>query len=415
MKDFYVGATHALPDTEEEEFVEVTHALPDTNHALPSSVNACIDPTYDFPMDLQMFAAEDEGKSEKPTHRRLREARKKGRVAKTPELSPAMVLVFGSIFLLIVAKQLYGEMRLFMIKIFQLSATYLIDVGNYTTLFTMIGLELVKMIVPMLLLVFVISAAGELIQVGFNFSAEPLKPEFNKISFTWEKFKNKMFFSRQMFMNLLKSILKLVIILVISYIIISGNYNKLIVLVDADLERSLALVAMTCFKLIMWVAALFLVLSGLDYLYQRYEFTESQKMTKQEVKREYIEDEGNPLYKARRMELYRKLLAQKKMLAEVPKADVVITNPTHFAVALQYDRQRMQAPTCIAKGEDAFALEIKRIAIASGVEVRENRELARRLHEKVEVGQEIPVDMYAAVVVIIREIYDLREQRAGMA
>lgn len=367
------------------------------------------------PINLQMFAAEDEGKTEKPTPRRLREAKKKGRVAKTPELAPALVLVFGSIFLYFTAKNMFGELKALVLKVFQMSSTYFVDVGNLQVLVNLVGMEMIRIMAPLIVLVFVISAAGELVQVGFNFSTEPLKPKFEKISFTWEKLRTKVLFSRQMTVNLLKAFLKLAIISVISYAIITGSYGKLIMLVDADLEKSLAFVAMTGFRLIIWVAILFLVLSIFDYYYQRFEFTESQKMTKQEVKREMIEDEGNPLYKARRMELYRQLMAQKKMLAEVPKADVVITNPTHYAVALQYDGQRMQAPTCIAKGEDAFALEIKRIALAHGVEVRENRELARKLFDNVEVGTEVPENLWSAVAIILSEVLRLKQQRATSA
>ncbi len=366
-------------------------------------------------VDLQMFAADDEGKTEKPTHKRLREAKQKGRVAKTPELAPALVLVFGSVFLYFVAKKMFGELSSLVERVFQMSSDYLIEMGNIQTLVSLVGFELVKILLPLMILVFVIAVTGELVQVGFNFSTEPLKPKLNKISFTFEKLRTKILFSRQMFMNLLKSFLKLLIISVISYFVISGNYGKLVMLMDSDLEKSLAFVAMVSFKLIIWVALLFLVLSAFDYFYQKFEFMESQKMTKQEVKREYIEDEGNPLYKAKRMERYRQLLSQKKMLAEVPKADVVITNPTHYAVALQYDPRRMSAPTCIAKGEDLFALEIKKIAIAHGVEIRENRELARRLFADVEVGQEIPLDLWSAVATVLGEIIRMKQQRASMA
>jgi flagellar biosynthetic protein FlhB len=366
-------------------------------------------------INLQMFAAEDEGKTEKPTPRRLREARKKGRVAKTPELAPALVLVFGSIFLFFTASKMFADLKVLVQKVFQMSSSYFVDVGNLQTLVNLVALEMIRIMAPLVILVFVVSAAGELVQVGFNFSTEPLKPKFEKISFTWEKLRTKILFSRPMMMNLVKSFLKLAIISVISYAVITGSYGKLVMLVDADLEKSLAFVAMTAFRLIIWVAILFLALSIFDYFYQRFEFTESQKMTKQEVKREMIEEEGNPLYKARRMELYRQLMAQKKMLAEVPKADVVITNPTHYAVALQYDAQRMQAPTCIAKGEDAFALEIKRIALAHGVEVRENRELARKLFDSVEVGTEVPENLWSAVAIILSEVLRLKRQRVTSA
>jgi len=365
-------------------------------------------------INLQLFASpEDEGKTEEPTQRRLREARQKGRVAKTPELSSALVLIVGFSFVAIMAKQFFDHLAHFMVKIFELTATFHVGTGNYKLIFAYLTQDLFKFVLPLFGLVFVVALLAEVLQVGIHFSAEPLKPAFNKISFTWEKLQSRIFLSKQTVANLLKSLAKLAIISLISFIIIRGQYRKFTMFLDNSLINGVSLIAWTAFKIILWVGIFFLVVSFFDYLYQKKSFMESQKMKKQEVKEERIESEGRPEVKQRQQAMYRELINRKKMLKEVPKADVVITNPTHFAVALLYEQGRMNAPQVIAKGQDLFALEIKKVAKEHNVFIQENKVVARALYNSVEVGQEIPPELYSAVIQILVHVYNIKNSKVG--
>ena len=368
------------------------------------------------PIDLQRFAsAADEGRTEQPTQRRLRESRRQGRVAKSPELAPALSLIITALYLLFTGKKLYGDLKAVVVKVFEEAAKGDMTLGNMGPFFAPVGIMLLNYILPLLILVFVVVAAAELLQVGFVFSVEPLKPSFNKISFTWEKFRTRVFLSRQTMVGLLKSFLKLFIIGGITWLFIQGSFGDLIRLLDYDIEKSVVFVAMTSFKLIIWTGVMFVVLSILDYFYQRFEFMESQKMTRFELKREIIEDEGNPLYKARLREMFNEMMQRRKMLDEVPKADVVVTNPTHYAVALKYENVMMKAPQVVAKGSDILALKIKEIAYNSDVLIQEDRMLARALYESVEVGQEIPEEMYEIVAAVFRTVYEMKDRAVSRA
>jgi flagellar biosynthesis protein FlhB len=368
---------------------------------------------YALDIDLQFFAsAESEGRTEAPTPRRLREAKRQGRFAKTPELAPALVLLAGFAYISIIATKLFQDMQAFMTKMFQMSSKFRVEEGNVNIIFAFMGAELMKYFLPLMLLAFVVAILGEVIQVGFNFSMEPMKPSWNKISFTWEKLRTKLLFSRQMLMGLLKTFLKLVVIAVISYAIISGEYKNLINLIGAPVNLSVEKVASVCFKIVMWVAALFLLLSVLDFFYQKFEFLESQKVTPHESKRDMIEDYGNPLIKSKTREMFREMVSRRRMLDSVPKADVVITNPTHYSVALQYDSAFMTAPRVVAKGEGHLALKIREIAIMNDIPLREDRQLAKLLYKTVEIDEEIPRDLYSAVADILRIIYDMKQKEA---
>jgi len=368
------------------------------------------------PIDLQRFAsAEEEGRTEQPTQRRLRESRKQGRVAKSPELAPALTLIVAALFLLFVSKRLYADLKAVVIRVFEQAASSDMTLGNMGSFLAPIGIMLLNYILPLLVLVFVVAAAAELLQVGFVFSFEALKPSFNKISFTWEKFRTRVFLSRQTMVGLFKAFLKLGIISVISWFFIQGSYGDLIRLLDYDLEQSVGFVAMTSFKLIIWTGVLFVILSIMDYFYQRFEFLESQKMTRFELKREIIEDEGNPLYKAHLREMFNEMMQRRRMLDEVPRADVVITNPTHYAVALKYENVSMKAPQVVAKGSDLLALRIKELAFKNDVLIQEDRMLARALFESVEVGQEIPDEMYETVAAVFRVVYEMKNRAAERA
>jgi flagellar biosynthetic protein FlhB len=360
-----------------------------------------------------LFAAEDEGKTEQPTQRRLREARRQGRVPKTPELAAALTLLTGAIYLAANGKKIYGELQVLMMRLFEAAGQPSFELTSLGSVVGMSGLVLIRTVLPLLVIVFVVAALAEILQVGVHWSAEPLKPSFEKISFTWEKLKKKVLLSRPVAIGLLKSFLKLVIISLITFLTIKSGLGKLMGLIDVTPARSVVFLSLTALKLIVWVAILFIVLSIMDFFYQRFEFMESQKITRGELKRELIEDEGNPIYKRRIMEMYQQNMQRRKMLAEVPKADVVVTNPTHYAVALQYEEGRMEAPKVLAKGDDLLALRIKEIAREHKIPMKEDRGLARALFEQAEIGKTIPYSLYQAVAAVFSYVYELKSKKAS--
>jgi flagellar biosynthetic protein FlhB len=214
----------------------------------------------------------------------------------------------------------------------------------------------------------------------------------------------RIFFSRDTFFNLAKSIVKIAVAVGIAFAIISSEIPNFRKIVFTEPMQATFYVLITSFKTAMFIIVGFLILSFLDYLYQRWSFRKSLMMTPRELKQEIKEFEGDPQIKARIRELEQQML-QRRSLSEVPKADVVITNPTHYAVALKYDPSYMNAPTVIAKGVDALALRIRKIAEENGIEIVENRQLARALYASVDIGEEIPPEYYSIVANILAVVY----------
>jgi flagellar biosynthetic protein FlhB len=214
----------------------------------------------------------------------------------------------------------------------------------------------------------------------------------------------KIFFSKQVAMNLFKSVFKVTVIGLISYLIIMDDFDKIMALPDVSIAMALKTVLISGLKIIIWSSVLLLVLSIPDYIFQKKEFIESLKMTKQEVKEELKETMGDPYLRARLREMQRELVL-KNMIREVPKADVVVTNPTHFAVALKYERATMEAPTVIAKGIDSMALRIRQVARENHITMIENRHLAREMYNRLNVGDIIPEDLFYAVSLVYAELY----------
>jgi flagellar biosynthetic protein FlhB len=250
---------------------------------------------------------------------------------------------------------------------------------------------------------------AEISQVGFQISTHPLQLDWSKMKLDPASIMKKIFFSRQIAANLIKSIVKIIFIAVVSYMIIKSDFDEILKTPDISITLAMTNVLWTGFKIIIWSTVLLLVLAIPDYFFQKSEFIESLKMSKQEMKEEMKETMGDPHVRARMREMQREIL-MKNMIREVPKADVVVTNPTHYAVALQYNRDTMDAPAVIAKGVDTMALKIREIAKEHNVELIENRPLARELYNRLEVGDIIPDDLFRAVSFVYAELYK-REKR----
>jgi len=360
-----------------------------------------------FPVHLQWFAAEDEGRTEEPTEHKIRKAREEGKVAKSAEFTSAIVLLFPIIAIGILAPYLWRNMEEMLTYYLNLSTQ--VDVTTDAQLVLAFFNYFTRLFAPPALIAFTAALLANILQVGFLFSTKPITPDFNKIVPNFSRFLKKAFFSGEALFNFWKSIMKVVVIGIIAYINIRMEIGTIIKFVNAPYQYSFISIAGIAFRILIEAALAMLLLSLPDYLFQKRQHRESLKMTKQEVKEERKTMEGDPLIRSRMRERMRDLLNQ-NMLRNVPEADVVVTNPTHFAVGLEWKQERMNAPTVIAKGQDNMAQKIKEIARDNEVPVIENKPLARALYAEVEIGDEIPERYYEVMAIVISEVYRMKGQ-----
>ena len=357
-----------------------------------------------FPFDLQLFAAEDEGRTEEPTEKKIRESRDKGQVAKTQELPQALVVIFSFMVIFFIGSWVWdtvAKMTIFYLTHFsQFSLTEKTFLQEFVRCTEVMG----RTLLPIFIGAVIAAILGNVAQVGFQFTTHPLKFDLTKIKITPADMMRKIFFSRQVMMNLLKSLVKMGAIGFICYLVIMSDVDELIKTPDISIAASLMMVSGMTLKIVIWSSVVVLVLAIPDYFVQRAEHMESLKMSKQEIKQELRESQGDPHLKGRLKQMQREILTR-TMIKEVPKADVIVTNPTHFAVALRFNRDEMSAPMVIAKGVDSMALKIREIAKNHDILMVENRPLAQELYKRMEVGDFIPEDLYKAVSFIYAEVY----------
>ena len=264
-----------------------------------------------------------------------------------------------------------------------------------------VTLKSLIIMLPFMAFGFVVTLLVSIVQVGWKVSTKPMKPELSKLN-PLNGFKR--IFSKDSLFELVKSILKIVIIIYIAYTSIKDNANDLFALYDLGLNQAVALVGTLIINTGIKISIVYLVIGLADFIYQKHKFNEDMKMTKQEVKDEYKNTEGDPQIKGRQRRKMQEV-SQKRMMQDVPKADVVITNPTHFAVALKYEAKVSSAPVVLAKGEDYLAQKIKEVARENKIEIVENKPLARMLYHNVDVGAEIPPELYQAVTEVLAAVY----------
>jgi flagellar biosynthetic protein FlhB len=359
-------------------------------------------------IDLQWFAAEDEGRTEEPTEYKIRKAREEGRVAKSQELVGALVLLLPALAIVFLAPSMFRTM-LEMTRFF-LSRSTELDPTKDAIVVRTFYLYFARLALPIGLVAVFAAVFANVVQTGFLFTTKPLVPNFSKILPRFGQYFRRTLFSAEAAFNFAKSIVKIAIIGIVAFVIVRSELPRLASLQAASLWSGVTLVAGLVMRLIIVSALLMLVLAVPDYIFQRRQYIESLKMTKQEVKEERKMYEGDPLIKGRLKQRMRELLSR-NMAANVPKADVVIANPTHFAVALEWNRATMPAPMVTAKGVDEVALRIRRIAEENGVPVVENRPLARALFAEAEIGDIIPEQFYQMIAVVLAKVNKLNEAR----
>ncbi|MDR2901414.1 MAG: flagellar biosynthesis protein FlhB [Treponema sp.] len=359
-------------------------------------------------IDLQWFAAEDEGRTEDPTEYKIRKAREEGRVAKSQEFIGALTLLLPSLTILFLGSYLFRTLvemvQFYITRLNDLDpAEDMIIVGSFFTYFA-------KAAFPIAGIAMLSGVFANLVQTGPLFTTKPLEPDFSKIVPRFGKFFQRTMFSMEGLFNFAKSVLKMAVIGVVAYIIIRSKIEMLMNLQTMTLWSSIQLISTLTMQLLIISALLLLALSIPDMLFQRWQHREQLKMTKQEVKEERKMYEGDPLIKSRLRQRMRELMTR-NMVANVPKADVVVTNPTHFAVALEWNHDTMPAPMVTAKGADEVAFRIRKIATDSGVPLVENRPLARALFAETEVGDIIPETYYQAMAAVLAHVHSINEER----
>ena len=367
--------------------------------------NVLLDRTF---IDLQWFSAEDEGRTEEATEYKINEARKKGRVAKSGDLNSSIVIFLPTLMLFFLSGFIFKSCMELISFFYDRSTIENLFSNKWFYIFINYFLTLV---LPITLSAMLAGIIGNIVQnKGFIFSLEPIKPDFNKIVPNFAKFFKRAFFSTESLFNLGKSLFKVVVISIIGYSIIVTSIPKMIALLQVSFAQSISFIAIEAAKILFFSCIFLIVFSIPDFFFQKKQFMESLKMTKQEVKEEYRMLEGDPIIRARVKKQMQEILS-KRTVQSVKEADVIITNPTHFAVAIKWDRETMEAPMVTAKGEDNTARYIKNIARKNNVPIVENKPLARSLYATVAVGQMIPPMYFNAIAIILSKIYSMDENK----
>jgi len=362
--------------------------------------------------NLQFFAKEGMGgeKTEPATQKKLDDARKEGQVAKSREIANGL----GLLSLFLVLKLYVGTMGIKLMEVFPNIYDRIPEVTTFwhgnmpqsdiNLAFRDMLLNVLLIIAPLLIIGVIIAFVCDVAQVKWKPTAKPLKPKFSKLN-PIKGFKK--IISVNSLVELLKSIAKIGLILYVCYSYLADKWAFLLNLYDISLMEGLQLAAKTVTDLGIRISAIYMIIALADYIYQKVKFSNDMKMTKQEIKEEYKQQEGDPQVKGKIRQKMREA-SMRRMMQELPQADVVITNPTHYAVAIKYDPDVADAPLVIAKGEDYLAARIKEVAKENQIEIVENKPLARMLYANVEVGEMVPPELYQAVAEVLAFVYHLQ-------
>ena len=343
-------------------------------------------------------------KTEPATPRRRREARKEGQTAKSEELSSIAILLFGIGTMYFVLPFTIDHIKELAIWLFANAAEHTVTAANFTLYFKHVLTTFAIAVGPIVLVLVIIGTGVNLAQVGVMVTAKPLEPKFDKLNV----FKGvaKLFSAKSLF-ELVKDVFKLILIGIVGYCAIASEVKYTVLLPDISVAQILGFFGASVFRVAVKCSLMLIVLAVIDYAFQKFQFEKSIRMSKQEIKDELKHTEGDPQIKGRIRQVQREI-ARKRMMSDVPKADVVVTNPTRIAVALRYDTDTMDAPTVTAKGERLIAERIKEIAEENDIPIVENKPLARALFKACDVGMQIPASMFRAVAEVLAYVYRLK-------
>ena len=365
-----------------------------------------------LPLNLQFFADDGQGgeKTEPATQKKLEDARKEGQVAKSKEIASGLGLV--SLFLIL--KFWAGTMGRQFLEMFRAIYGRIPEITDLTggtgpstmatQIFRFASIRTLIILLPIFIIGYLVAFLSDYIQVQWKPTAKPLQPKLSKLN-PLNGFKR--IFSVNSLVELVKSIVKIFLIGYVAYSYLVDRQNDILILYDVPLIQAIAFIGETVINLGLRISLLFMVVAAADFAYQKFKFAKDMRMTKQEVKEEFKNQEGNPEIKGRIRQKMREA-SQRRMMQALPQADVVITNPTHYAVAIKYDQDIAPAPFVIAKGQDYLALKIKEVARDNKIEIVENKPLARMLYANVNIDEQVPPELYSAVADVLAYVYHVQ-------
>lgn len=352
--------------------------------------------------------ADKESKTEEATPKRLKDAKKKGQIAKSAELAPAVSLVVFAMTASLLALNLFNSSLKYIKKSLSNGFETNITTGNLSSFLPNL-IDLFILIIPYLAIGLIVGVIVNIVQTGLLFTTTPLKPDFNRIN-PIQGFKN--IFSKKAVFSLAKNIIKLLLVSFLSYNYLTETFPKVLNAGSIGTEKLFPFIMGFVVDLAMNISIIMLGLAIVDYIFQKRDYKKNLKMTMQEIKDEYKEMEGNPQIKQARSQKQRQI-ALSRMMSAIEKSNVVITNPTHIAVAIKYDEKEDNAPVVVAKGVDFLAQKIKEKARENKIPIIENKELARAIYKDAEVGNYIPVELYKLVAEVLAYVYDLEKKKKG--
>jgi flagellar biosynthetic protein FlhB len=353
-----------------------------------------------------MADEDDASKTEDPTDKKLADAHKKGQIASSQEVKNFGILIAATIALMSIAPSMLNNLRVTLFPFVEKPDAFSLDFETVRSVFLELILDLAWIMAPIFGLLIIAALFSNIIQSGMVWATEKIKPDLSKISF---KKGVKRMFSINSFMEFTKGILKLLVVGLVAFGMVMPMLDDIRLMPQVDFLFSLERIHEIAIVLASGTIAVMAVIAGIDFTYQKYKFSKDQRMTKQEVKDEQKQSEGDPLVKGRIRQI-RMERAKQRMMDAVPDADVIVTNPTHYSVALKYDMEEMAAPKLVAKGVDHLAFRIREVAKENDVPLVENPPLARALYAAVEIDEEIPGEHFQAVAEVIGYVMRLRGQ-----
>jgi len=354
-------------------------------------------------------ASDEQGeRTEQATDAKREEFRKRGQVASTRELGTAFIFLAGALFITMFAQFYHRNIVESFEFFFGDSLVQFVRLADFSGVIPFLGLKFLYLLGPLFFAALFIGVASQVLQTGFLNIEDALTFDLNKINPLTAL---KRIFSLRGFVDFFKSVLKMALIFLVIYLLLKSEIKQIPMLSGYSINQMFSYIGSTVYKLLLGSGMLMLILAVADYFYQRWQIEQDMMMTKQEVKEEHKSREGDPLIKARIRKIQREV-AMRKMMTEVPKGDVVITNPTHIAVVLKYSAD-LPAPQMIAKGADLVAEKIKEIAREHNIPVIENKPLARTIYKTMKIGQVIPKDLFVAVAEVLSYVYRLKKKKFG--
>lgn len=348
-------------------------------------------------------------KTEEATPKKLKDAKKRGQVAKSEDLSSAVSFLVFTMLTGVLGQYIFKKSLSYLRNSLAGNYKVTINMNNLWSIFSHNVVQYIVLFFPFATIGIVIGIVINLVQTGFLFTYEPIKPDFNKLN-PIEGFKN--IFSQKAMFKLIKNILKLILVFYMTYSNLQDSTRKIINSGNIGSEKLYFFVLDFTKELSMNIAIVMFCLAILDYIFEKREYKKNLRMSKDEVKDEYKEMEGNPEIKSARQQK-QKQLAMSRMMSNIKTSTVVVTNPTHISVVLRYDSKIDNVPVVTAKGADYVAQRIREIAKENKIPIMENKELARTMYRKVEIGDAVPVELYKAIAEILAVVYQLEEKNKG--